>query len=366
MPTIAIIAADYPPMLGGISRYTGDVVLFLSRILNVRVYICTDSPPPIWGRHPHAGLISKSELDHQPDTVAGKLKREGIEHVIFNFIDLAGPRTILSFRKNNLPCSTFIYGADINFHRSLRGHARLYATAALMKRRIVISEGTRKNVHRRLPGLSTEMVLPGIELADHETPRTSTGEGILAVGRFVRRKGFDTLLDAAAILQRDGLHTRLTLAGDGPDREWLMRRIEELGLQKSTRIISGLTDEEINTQLHSHRVFCLLPRSLGNGDVEGFGIVFLEAARAGLPVVAGNSGGVPDAVLDNGNGFLVDPNRAEDAARRLRTLLSDDVVWHQQSRTGLDWYRKFAWSLRDPKREFAFLGQPATSSIDRM
>jgi len=349
-------------MLGGISRYTGDVVLFLSRCWKVNVYLCTETPAPSWDLHPHQGCISPAELREHPASVVERLKQDGIEHVFFNHIDLAGPRTVLAFRKADIPCSVFIYGADINFKRSPRGHARLYATAALMKHRVVISEGTRKRFRRRLPGLSTEIIIPGIELAANDIERTTPGNGIIAVGRFVRRKGFDTLLDAVAILSKKGLRPKLTLAGDGPDRAWLMERIRELGLDQNARIATGLTDDEIRRELRSHRVFCLLPRSLGNGDVEGFGIVFLEAAREGLPVVAGRSGGVPDAVADQRNGFLVDPDHAAEASQRLQELLTDDSLWLRQSRESLSWYQTFAWSRRDPKREFAFLGQPATSS----
>ncbi len=353
--TIAFIASDYPPLLGGISRYTGDVVRFLARAWTVNVYCWTDSEPVRWESHPHTGCISPAELREHPEAVARRLLGEGARHAFINHIDMAGPRTALAFHRAGLPLSVFIYGADINMSRGLRSYARMYVSAARMTHRIVISRGTRAVFRRRLPGLSSQMILPGIHLEESQTARRDAGEGIIAIGRFVRRKGFDTLLDAAALLRDEGLSPPITLVGDGEDRAWLSRRIDELGLSGTTRILSGLSDQHVRDELRRQRVFCLLPRSLGNGDVEGFGIVFLEAAREGLPVVAGRSGGVPDAVSDGRNGFLVDPTDPSDAAHRLRQLLTDDALWKQQSAESKRWYRSFGWENRDPRREFSFL-----------
>jgi phosphatidylinositol alpha-1,6-mannosyltransferase len=352
--TIAVIAADYPPMLGGIARFTGDLVLFLARTWTVKVYCRTDTEPVAWATFPHTGCFRGRELYDAPEAAAQRLVQVGVTCVLINHIDLVGPRTLRAFRTAGLRSAVLFYGADINLKRSLRSHLRMYVTAALAHHRIVISKGTRAIFHRRLPGLSTRMVLPGIDVHANEIPPAEPGEGVIAIGRLVRRKGFDTLLDAAVLLRQQGLLPRFTLIGDGEDRDWLSRRVTELGLNATVRLRSGLTDDEIRAELRTHRVFCLLPRSMGNGDVEGFGIVFLEAAREGRPVVAGRSGGVPDAVADQRNGFLVDPNQPAEAAERLRQLLTDDDLWKRQSRESIVWCNTFAWSNRDPAREFSF------------
>lgn len=355
MGKLGFIVVDYPPMLGGIARYTGDVVRFLAPLVDWRIYARVTTPPAPWPEHPLHGIIDPDELHDHPDRVAARLHGDGVTHVLFNHIDLAGPRTVRAFRKTGIPCSVFLYGADINFHRSPRGHARLYVTAALMHHRIVISDGTRRLVRRRLPLLGTRMIQPGIDEGTADVPGLEHRRGIIAVGRLVRRKGFDTLLEAAALLQRDGLDVPVTFIGDGPDRAWLIQRAAELGIAGQVILRSGLSDDEVRAELRRHRVFCLLPRQLGNGDVEGFGIVFLEAAREGLPVVAGRSGGVPDAVDHEGNGYLVNPNSPAESATRLRLLLTDDNAWRRHSDRGLAWYRTFAWSRRDARHEAGFL-----------
>jgi len=354
---IAFIVHDYPPMLGGIARYTADVVAFAARAWTVRVYRCGNPDGALDASHPIAGAIDPVQLRDRPDEVAARLSRDGVTHVIFNHIDLAGPGILRTFRRSGLISSTFLYGADIGIARPIRARLRLYRTAMLFHHRIVISRGTRGMARRRLPCLKTVQLLPGIDKSDdhHEEHSREKGRGIIAVGRFVRRKGFDTLLEAAGILARRGLHVPLTMVGDGPDREWLNERANQLGLGDRVSIRRGLDDAGLRAALRAHRVFCLLPRQLADGDIEGFGIVFLEAAREGLPVVAGNSGGVPDAVADGINGFLVDPLQPEDAARRLEQLLRDDALWDRMSRESLRWHASFRWAARDPRRELAFL-----------
>jgi len=355
--SLAFIAIDYPPVVGGISRYTGDVVLFLSRARDVSVFICARQTPAPWPAHTHTGMIDPDVLNSRPAEIAARLKNSGIDHVFFNHVDLAGPRTIRAFRQAGISCSCFFYGADINLRRTFKQHVRLYIASAMLKNRVVISKGTQAVFNRRLPGLSTRMIYPGINAASQNENSMPAREGIIAVGRLVRRKGFDVLCDAVALLKKNGLTPHVTIVGDGPDADWLKQYVSERGLSGQVIFLAGLSDEQIRYELRRHRVFCLLPRSMGNGDIEGFGIVFLEAAREGLPVVAGRSGGVPDAVSDGNNGFLVNPTDAGEVAGRLKELLTDDALWQRQSRESLTWCKEFDWNTRDPKLEFAFLDQ---------
>jgi glycosyltransferase involved in cell wall biosynthesis len=355
MSKIAFLVTEYPPTIGGIARYTLDVARFFRRLHPVTVILVAAKDLPPCPDHPYHHRIDPQILQEQPSLIAKGLVRDGTTVLFANHINLMGPRTVAAFRRAGLKCGCFFYGADINLRQTPRGYLRIYAACALLHHRIVISEGTRTIFQDRFPGLDTHLLSPGIELQEQAYKRYDQGDGIIAVGRLVRRKGFDTLLDVLCMLEREGLRPRMTLVGDGPDRAWLEDRCRQLDVGDRVRILSGLSDSSIREELRSHRVFCLLPREMKNGDVEGFGIVFLEAAREGLPVVAGRSGGVPDAVNDQMNGFLVDPDDAANVAYRLRLLLTDDKLWERQSAEGLEWYRKFAWELRDPKRELAFL-----------
>jgi phosphatidylinositol alpha-1,6-mannosyltransferase len=141
---------------------------------------------------------------------------------------------------------------------------------------------------------------------------------LLTIGKLRRRKGMDLVIEAFAGLAgaHPGLH--LVIAGDGPDAAALRAQAGE-----AVHFTGTIDDETRNALLAECALFVLANRRLP-GDVEGFGIVFLEAALHGKAVVGGKNGGVPDAVVDGVTGLLVDTS--EDAGplgRALEQLLSD-------------------------------------------
>jgi len=147
---------------------------------------------------------------------------------------------------------------------------------------------------------------------------------ILSAGRLVRRKGVDTLLRACARLPHALPPPALVVAGDGPDRP----RLEALarGLQLPVRFLGRVPDAELPALYSAADLFVLAAREEPDGDVEGFGLVLLEAAACGTPAVACRSGGVPDAVDDGVSGLLVRPDDPAALAAGLGRVLSDDSL----------------------------------------
>jgi phosphatidylinositol alpha-1,6-mannosyltransferase len=132
----------------------------------------------------------------------------------------------------------------------------------------------------------------------------------LTVGRLIRRKGFDKVL----VAMREALKTNANLAyvivGQGPEEANLRILIKALGLTDSVRLLTNVEDDEKYRWFQLADVFVMVSHDQA-GDYEGFGIVYLEAGLAGKPVIAGNGGGVADAVVDNETGILVDPENKE-------------------------------------------------------
>ena len=351
---IALVAEEYPPVVGGIGRYSHDVVHFLARRWPVQVLQrgCT-----VASRQP--GSVSVADFpfpanSRNPWPWIRFFKERGITHILFNHVDLAGPLIIAGLRAAGLYTGVFVYGADIGLTRPPRAHRRLKASLHLHRQLITISVATRQLLQTRFPGLDAPIVHPGLPGPFTPVARPP-GQGIVAVGRLVRRKGFDTLLHAVAELKQRGLTPPTTLIGDGPDAPYLRNLTHDLGLDNQVRFASGLTDAAVQEELRAHRVFCLLPRTLSDGNVEGFGIVFLEASAQGLPVVASQSGGVADAVHDGVTGFLVQPETPLEAADRIALLLTDDTRWQAMSRATPDWVQQFTWNTRNLDQEFSFL-----------
>lgn len=151
---------------------------------------------------------------------------------------------------------------------------------------------------------------------------------ILFVGRLAEKKGVTYLIEAMKQVE----NAILIIAGDGPLREQLMEQARPLG--EKVRFIGSKTHEELEAVYASADVFAAPSVQAKNGDIEGYGLVFLEAMASGLPVVASRSGGIPDLVHDGENGLLTEPGDPDDLAKALNRLLQDEALREVLSQNG--------------------------------
>lgn len=150
---------------------------------------------------------------------------------------------------------------------------------------------------------------------DHLQPRAPEGTKLIAAGRLVPAKGFDTLIDAAALLAKQGTPFTLTIHGEGPLRDDLQARIAAHGLQDRVTLAGQTAD--LATALRQADLLVSSSRR------EGFGNVLIEAMAEGLPVLATRAGG-PETFIDSPvNGFLVPPDDAPALAQAIAALLAD-------------------------------------------
>jgi phosphatidylinositol alpha-1,6-mannosyltransferase len=151
---------------------------------------------------------------------------------------------------------------------------------------------------------------------------------VLGLSRLVPRKGFDVLLRAAGRLRRARPELVVAIAGGGRDRARLERIATEANAP--ARFLGRVDDEHLPDLYGSADVFAMVCRDRWFGlEQEGFGIVFLEAAAAGVPALAGASGGAPEAVCDGVTGFVVDPPDDLDATAAALARLLDDAGLRQ-------------------------------------
>ena len=143
---------------------------------------------------------------------------------------------------------------------------------------------------------------------------------ILFVAAMSRRKGHVVLLEAMPSVLEAVPNARLTLAGDGPERPFLERRVEELGIGKAVRFMGALPHDRARALYGEADVFCL------SSFAEGVPVVLMEAMAMEIPVVASNVMGVPELVDDEVNGLLVPPARADLLAEALVRLLRDPAL----------------------------------------
>jgi phosphatidylinositol alpha-1,6-mannosyltransferase len=238
-----------------------------------------------------------------------------------------------------MPYAVVLHGAEVTVPGRLPGSRQLLG-AVLRGATSVIAAGgypAAEAEHAAGRPLPITVVPPGVDTARF-VPLTDTvrraarrsldlpldAPVVVGVSRLVPRKGFDTAVEAVAKLGARFEGVTLAIAGDGRDLPRLRRLAAEMGAP--VRFL-GRVDHQLLPVLYGCAdVFTMLCRTRWGGlEQEGFGIVFVEAAAAGVPQVAGRSGGAHEAVAHGETGFVVDPpNDADAAAEAIGTLLADD------------------------------------------
>lgn len=164
---------------------------------------------------------------------------------------------------------------------------------------------------------------------------------LLTVARWVRRKGFDVVLKAMPRILAQVPNAHYVLIGSGPDEGYFRGLIQELGLADHVTLAGRVSDEALPAYYGACDLFVMPTRPSDDGsEVEGFGIVYLEAAAAGKPAIGGRAGGVADAILDGETGLLVDPLDVEALAAAVIELAQNPSRRAQLGRNGLERVRR--------------------------
>ncbi|MEU6882960.1 glycosyltransferase family 4 protein [Streptomyces sp. NPDC046712] len=189
------------------------------------------------------------------------------------------------------------------------------------------------------PGSGGEAVRERLGLSDRPV--------VVCVSRLVPRKGQDTLIRAMPEILRRVPDAVLLIVGGGPYDKDLRRLAATTGVADSVRFTGAVPWEELPAHYGAGDVFAMPCRTRRGGlDVEGLGIVYLEASATGLPVVAGDSGGAPDAVLDGETGWVVRGDAPAESADRIATLLLDPALRTRMGDRGRAWVEdRWRWDL---------------------
>ncbi len=255
---------------------------------------------------------------------------------------LGGPEYVLLF-----------HGTDLQRVKSVWKLWLLKRVCSRAQALVVNSQAMGSLLSRLMPGVQYTVITPGVwpshkkdkVLCREELGVNERTKVVLAVCRLVDRKGIDTLIQSMEQLKARFPEAQLVVVGDGPlHKAW--SDLAEL-LQVPTTWVSQADDELVNKWYAAADVFCL-PGQEKTDDIEGFGIVYLEAAAHGLPVIAGQGGGVAEAVLDGVTGLVVLP-AVEPVKEALARLLTNESLRDQMGRAGrqravaeFDWADRWA------------------------
>lgn len=371
MDKTLIVTNDFPPRPGGIQAFLHNMALRLDPE-QVVVYAST------WKRGAEGAAATAAFDAEQPFTVvrdrttmllptprvtrraAELLRTHGCSSVWFGAaapLGLMGP-ALRRAGARRLVATT---------HGHEAGWAQLPASRQLLRRigegtdtLTYLGEYTRSRIAAALtPAAAARMVQlpPGV---DEKTFHPDSGGDrvrarlgltdrpvVVCVSRLVPRKGQDTLILAMPAILAEVPDAVLLIVGGGPYAGELKKLAADTGVLDSVRFTGPVPWEELPAHYGAGDVFAMPCRTRRGGlDVEGLGIVYLEASATGLPVVAGDSGGAPDAVLDGETGWVVRGGSAEESAERIVALLGDAELRRRMGERGRAWVEeKWRWDL---------------------
>jgi phosphatidylinositol alpha-1,6-mannosyltransferase len=202
-----------------------------------------------------------------------------------------------------------------------------------------LSARARSAMVKIAPGIDTSHFAPQATAAQlRQSLGITNKKVIVSVGRLVHRKGQDILISALPEILQHHPDAHILMVGEGPYRSELEKLVSKLAVEESITFIGRVQYADLPRYISTGDIFAMPSRSrLAGLEVEGLGIVYLEASACGLPVIAGKSGGAPDAVIEGETGITVDGKSSKDVAKALITLLDDPIKAKAMGMRGREW-----------------------------
>jgi phosphatidyl-myo-inositol dimannoside synthase len=202
-----------------------------------------------------------------------------------------------------------------------------------------LREDDAKAMVRIAPGIDTTHFRPMDQVEELRDEIELTGKRVIvSVGRLVHRKGQDTLVESLPAIVSKYPDAHLLFVGVGPHLEYIHKRAVQLNVLSHISFVGRVTYPELPKFIALGEIFAMPSRSrLAGLEVEGLGIVYLEASACGLPVVGGLSGGAPDALIEGETGFAVDGLNPVAVSSAIIKLLDDPIRARAMGQRGRQW-----------------------------
>lgn len=355
------LTMDYPPERGGVARYYGEIVAQWG----AGIEVLADRAKLFWRLWPK-WYPAWSWLSRE-------VKENPTEMVWVGQVLPLGYVAWWLKKQRGIPYLVFTHGMDILLPQSswwkkmwlkiiLRGAKIVVANSFFTKRELLKLGVKETNTVIVYPCADwTKQQSLGFNKKEIEKLVGKKDKVLLSVGRLVKRKGFDKVIKIMPRLLKRMPSLKYVIIGNGPEFQDCKLEIENCELSSSVIIRDNVDDAELMQWYQRSNALAMPCEQLG-GDVEGFGLVFLEAASYGLPVVVGRSGGAPETVHHGYGGFVVEPDSTEELYQALVRLLTDDGFAHRLGTYGQIWSKKhFKWEKEIAKFKDA-LCQPSKSA----
>jgi phosphatidyl-myo-inositol dimannoside synthase len=348
-----VVTNDFPPRQGGIQSFVhelairqpaGSLVVYASDHPGAARFDAAQPFPVL--RHP-TGLLVPTPAARARIVTA--LQEFGCTAVWFGAaaplgllapsLRAAGARRILAMTHGHEAGWAMLPGARQALRRIGDQCDVITYLGEYVRRRLVGLADGRAELVRLTPGVDLEAFRPDVDGSAVRHRYGLTGRPVIVcVSRLVPRKGQDTLIRALPAIRRQVPDVALLLVGSGPFRADLERLAASLDLSDAVVFTGGVAHGELPQHYRAGDVFAMPCRTRRAGlDVEGLGIVYLEASASGLPVIGGDSGGAPDAVRDGETGYVVPGRDAGQVAGRAVELLGDPGLRARLGAAGRSW-----------------------------
>ncbi len=334
MKKTLVLTHEYYPYHGGIGRYCYD----LFKHFNRQDYLVMSDQA---GIDRHVNAIYKKLLTSfvRPRWLLGLfqtmyiVKKEKIEML---FTPHVLPLGIIAYwiqRLYGVPYVLSLHGLDINLALEKRNRITLMVLKGA--RHIVVnSNATKKILEGTVISTPVTVITPyyDAECLTVDERKKAVLEGryhdkkiILTVGRLIKRKGQDIVIEAMPMILKRVPDVHYCIVGNGPDFKYLEDCIKEHGVQQHVTIFKDVPDQSLGSFYAVASVFAMPTRAIGP-DIEGFGITYLEAAHFGLAIIAGKSGGEIEALGSEECALLVNSDNLEEIADTISEILLDDEL----------------------------------------
>ncbi|HTY35138.1 GDP-mannose-dependent alpha-(1-6)-phosphatidylinositol monomannoside mannosyltransferase [Mycobacterium sp.] len=343
MSRVLLVTNDFPPRPGGIQSYLGE---FVGRLVDAGSHSVTVYAPQWKGadaydaaaryrvvRHPGTLMLPGPAVDARMRRLIGE---HGINTVWFG---AAAPLALLAPRARQAGATRVLastHGHEVGWsmlpvarsvlRRIGDGTDVVTFVSRYTRSRFASAFGPAARLEYLPPGVDTDRFRPDPAARAELRRRYRLGERpvVVCLSRLVPRKGQDALIRALPSIRRRVDGAALVVVGGGPYLEALRKLARDCGVAAHVTFTGGVRSDELPAHHALADVFAMPCRTRGAGmDVEGLGIVFLEASATGVPVVAGLSGGAPETVQPNKTGLVVDGRSVDEVAEAVAGLLAD-------------------------------------------
>jgi phosphatidylinositol alpha-1,6-mannosyltransferase len=347
MPNKVLITAyDFAPRWGGVATYSQEMALAMNKA-GYEVTVLTGLGQSEWDqqiqviRKPlaNSGLLSVPLLFFH---LRKLLRIQSYDHIFCSLWLPGAVATHLALRNlgKNTPYSITVHAMEIvhseeNFKKRLRGFLKplQLKTFQQAKNILCVSHFTKdllqKNLELKHPGL---LVIPnGVNPHNFSAltkPNSTSYPCLLTACRLVPNKGIDQVLRSLPPILSFYPDLQYRICGEGPDQQRLLDMVKNLKLENHVQFLGKTSQDQLVREMQRADLFIMLSRQEKH-HVEGFGLVFLEAALCGTPSLGGLSGGIPDAIDDNQTGWLIDPLNTDLISQKLKALLSNPNLLQQ-------------------------------------